>query len=253
MAPPDNSRRWYLFDYGNVISTAPTPEDWELLAEATGVAFLQEPTSTYWLHRHAYDAGTLTSDEYWALVCGGPISSARSAWLDVLDGNQWSHPDLDTLDVLEDLDARGESLALLSNMPAAMVSQLASAAWTGLFRHRFFSSSLRLVKPSAAVFVHVLTELSVEPGLVTFIDDAPVNIAAARALGIDARLFGPATDLSRLLSGPAVATSTELGGRTSARTGVSPAVVARGTPALALPPAARVTAPVSRGASGPSR
>lgn len=203
MADTDSSRRWYLFDYGRVISTDPTPEDWQCLSEATGVPAPAEPTSTYWQHRYAYDAGALTSDEYWSLVCGTRVSPARSAWLDVLDGNQWSHPNLDTLDVLEDLDARGERLALLSNMPAPMVSHLGHAPWTRLFAYRFFSSSLRLVKPSPAVFDHVLTELSVEPGLVTFIDDAPANIAAARSLGIDARLFDPSTDLSRMLAQPA--------------------------------------------------
>ncbi|MHA7146122.1 HAD family hydrolase [Arthrobacter sp. TmT3-37] len=203
MARIDSSRRWYLFDYGNVVSTAPTPQDWELLAEATGVEGLHGQASTYWQHRHAYDIGALTSEDYWSLVTGGRVGSARSAWLDVLDGNQWSHLNLDTLDVLEDLDGRGERLALLSNMPAAMVAQLGDARWTRLFRHRFFSSSLRLVKPSTAVFDHVLTELAVEPGLVTFVDDTPANVAAARALGLDARLFEPASDLARVLAGPA--------------------------------------------------
>ncbi|BBE23191.1 hypothetical protein MN0502_20740 [Arthrobacter sp. MN05-02] len=203
MARIDSSRRWYLFDYGNVLSTAPTPQDWELLAEATGVEGLHGTASPYWEHRHAYDLGALTSEDYWSLVTGSRVGSAGSAWLDVLDGNQWSHLNLDTLDVLEDLDARGERLALLSNMPAAMVAQLGDVPWTRLFRHRFFSSSLRLVKPSTAVFDHVLTELAVEPGLVTFVDDSPANVAAARALGFDARLFEPASDLARVLADPA--------------------------------------------------
>ncbi|MFC3299680.1 HAD family phosphatase [Arthrobacter agilis] len=202
MARNDSSRRWYLFDYGNVISTAPTPEDWEVLAEATGTADLQSPTSRYWLHRYAYDAGAVTADEYWTLVCGESVSRTRAAWLDALDGNQWSHPNLETLDVLEDLEARGEQLALLSNMPAAMVSQHADAPWTRLFRHLFFSSSLRLVKPTPAVFEHVLAELGADPARVIFVDDSPQNIAAAAALGLDARLFSPAADLSAMLARP---------------------------------------------------
>jgi putative hydrolase of the HAD superfamily len=203
MTRTENSGRLYLFDYGNVISTAPTPEDWQLMSEATGLASPQDPTSAYWQHRFAYDAGALSSEEYWSLVCGETVVSARSAWLDVLDGNQWSHPNLDTLDVLEDLDAHGERLALLSNMPAAMVSQLASASWTKFFPHRFFSSSVKLVKPSAAIFELVLAELDVQAADVTFIDDSPANIATALGLGMDARLFDPAADLSRELTRPA--------------------------------------------------
>jgi putative hydrolase of the HAD superfamily len=222
MARTDNSRRWYLFDYGNVISTAPTPQDWELLTEATGVPDLQDPTSTYWQHRYGYDAAALTSEEYWSLVCGRCISTARSAWLDMLDRNQWSHPNLETLDVLEDLDARGERLALLSNMPAAMVSQVLDAPWTSLFQHLFFSSSLRLVKPSAAIFEHVVAELAVAPDRVTFIDDAPVNIEAALGLGFDARLFGPTTDLSRMLSASTEAVATGRAGPGLPQIGVGP-------------------------------
>ena len=199
MARDDSSRRWYLFDYGNVISTAPLPEDWDLLSEATGVPGLGKQTSSYWRHRLAYDAGELSSTAYWSRVCGEDVGEPRAAWLDTLDGNQWSHPNLDTLDLLEDLDARGERLALLSNMPAAMVAQLGGAPWSRFFSHHFFSSSLGLVKPADEIFEHVLGELGVAPGLVTFVDDAPGNFETARALGIDARLFDPATDLARAL------------------------------------------------------
>ena len=207
MTRTDRSRRLYLFDYGNVISTAPTPEDWQLMSEATGLASPEVSTSTYWQHRFAYDAGALSSEEYWSLVCGQPVTASRSAWLDVLDGNQWSHPNLDTLDVLEDLDAHGERLALLSNMPAAMVSQLASASWTRFFPHRFFSSSVELVKPSKAIFELVLAELDVHAADVTFVDDSPANIATALDLGMDARLFDPDADLSRELARPATSSA----------------------------------------------
>lgn len=200
MAHTDSSPQWYLFDYGNVISTAPTPEDWDRLAEATGVDRLQDRGSSYWRHRVAYDAGSLTSDEYWSLVQGRRAGPARSAWLDVLDAHQWSHLNVEVLDVLEDLEARGERLAVLSNMPAAMVVQFAGAPWTRLVRHSFFSSSLRLVKPAPAIFEHVLAGLRAAPGQVTFVDDSPENVAAARSLGIRGLLFDPSSDLSRVLA-----------------------------------------------------
>jgi len=200
MARIDSPRRWYLFDYGNVISTAPTAEDWDLLAEATGVDRLQDQGSGYWRHRVAYDAGVLTSDEYWSLVGGRRVGPVRAAWLDVLDANQWSHLNLETLDVLEDLESRGEQLALLSNMPAPMVANFDGLAWTRLFRHRFFSASLRLVKPAPEIFDRVLADLRADPGCVTFIDDSPANIAAAMDLGIHGLLFDASSDLSRLLA-----------------------------------------------------
>lgn len=230
MVLDDNFRRWYLFDYGNVISTAPTPEDWEMLAEATGVGLLHESTSTYWQHRYAYDAGSLSSAEYWSLVCGERAGDSRAAWLDVLDGNQWSHPNLDTLDVLEDLAARGERLALLSNMPAAMVAQLTHAPWTRFFQYRFFSSSIGLVKPSAAIFEHVLAELAAAPERVTFVDDAAANIATARSLGIDARLFDPSSDLSRMLATPPIRDLAPAGATPLAAAGATPLAPAGAAP-----------------------
>ncbi|WP_028280741.1 HAD family phosphatase [Arthrobacter sp. H5] len=189
---------WYLFDYGMVISTAPTAEDWDTLEEATGVQ-LRQDSSPYWTHRRHFDAGDLSSEEYWSLVTGGDIHNGRADILDTLDANQWSHFNLDTLDVLESLGSRGSKLALLSNMPAAMVAKFSAAPWTGYFDQMFFSSRLRLMKPEAAVFERVLAELDAEPAAVTFIDDVEANVSAARRLGIDARIHEPGIDLQKEL------------------------------------------------------
>jgi putative hydrolase of the HAD superfamily len=191
--------QWYLFDYGMVISTEPTGEDWDRIEDEAGVPGLRERSSAYWLHRDGYDAGSLSPVEYWSNVTGRPVSEARAAWLDVLDANQWSHFNFDTLDVLDELSGSGARLALLSNMPASMVRQFVSAQWTRHFEKLFFSSAMRLTKPGAEIFARVLAELGAEPGRVVFIDDSPANIETARSLGIDARLHGPETDLSREL------------------------------------------------------
>ncbi|WP_159802916.1 HAD family hydrolase [Arthrobacter zhaoguopingii] len=191
--------QWYLFDYGMVISTEPTSEDWDRLEEEAGVPGLRERSSAYWQHRDGYDAGDLSPVLYWSRVTGHAVSDARASWLDVLDANQWSHYNLETLDVLDELSGSGARLALLSNMPAPMVGHFAGAPWTRHFEKLFFSSSLRLIKPDGAIFSHVLAELGTEPGRVLFIDDSAANIAAARGLGIDARLHLRETDLSREL------------------------------------------------------
>jgi putative hydrolase of the HAD superfamily len=191
--------QWYLFDYGMVISTEPTGEDWDQLEDEAGVPGLRERSSAYWLHRNGYDAGDLSPIEYWSNVTGRPVNEARASWLDVLDAKQWSHFNFETLDVLDELSGSGVRLALLSNMPAAMVGHFAGAQWTRYFEKLFFSSSLRLIKPGEEIFARVLRELGAEPGNVIFVDDSPANIETARRLGLDARLHGPATDLSREL------------------------------------------------------
>ncbi|MHA7142144.1 MULTISPECIES: HAD family hydrolase [unclassified Arthrobacter] len=193
--------QWYLFDYGMVISNAPTPEDWLNLEDAAGVQ-LMDPGSPYWQHRLDFDAGRKTSVEYWSLVTGRDVTESRTDLLDTLDANQWSHFNLETLDVLEELSSQGARLALLSNMPAPMVARFEQASWTGYFTKMYFSSVLQLVKPQREIFEHVLRDLGAEPHEVTFVDDAQVNVAAAQELGIDAMLHQPGIDLQRELFAP---------------------------------------------------
>ena len=193
--------QWYLFDYGMVISNAPTPEDWLNLEDAAGVR-LMDPGSPYWRHRLDFDAGRTTSVDYWSRVTGREVTPNQTNLLDTLDANQWSHFNLETIDVLEELSSQGARLALLSNMPAPMVARFEEASWTGYFSRMYFSSTLQLVKPQREIFEHVLRDLGVEPGKVTFVDDAPVNIASALVLGIDARLHQSGIDLQRELVGP---------------------------------------------------
>lgn len=199
MAHLTDPERWYLFDYGMVISTEPTAEDWDALEEAAGTP-VRRHNSSYWEHRTEFDAGILTSADYWSLVTGRTIAHGHTGLLDTLDANQWSHFNLDTLDVLESLSStRGCELALLSNMPAAMVAEFSQAAWTGYFSRMFFSSTLHMIKPERAIFEHVLSELGAPPDQVTFIDDAPANVEAARELGMNALLHTPGIDLQREL------------------------------------------------------
>lgn len=190
--------QWYLFDYGMVISEAPREDDWLALKEAAGVD-VQDTSSPYWQHRLEFDAGRLNSQDYWSRVVGHPAGVGLAGQLDALDTNAWSHYNLDTLDVVEGLSARGERLALLSNMPSAMADEFEAASWARYFRKLFFSSRLGLIKPDPKVFEHVLDELQAEPEQVTFVDDKQQNVDAAASLGIRAILHLPGIDLQREL------------------------------------------------------
>jgi putative hydrolase of the HAD superfamily len=190
---------WFLFDFGMVISLAPEPEDWRALEEATGVE-LESGSSGYWRYRADYDAGRATSVQYWSNAVGRPVSVACAAQFDALDARQWSHCNLDTLDVLEELDRSGAGLALLSNMPAPMADTfLASSPWVRYFRRLFFSGRLGLLKPDPAIFRHVLVELQADPAQVTFIDDVAANVEAAERLGMRTVQFSPGLNLEGAL------------------------------------------------------
>ncbi len=190
-APPT----WYLFDYGMVISTAPEPEDWAALQEVSGLP-LESRDSSYWLHRHGFDTGALTAQDYWTRVLGREIGGDLTARLEALDASQWSHLNPETLDVLEDLHLGGARLALLSNMPAGMAAQYTrSAPWAGYFDSLFFSGQLGLTKPDRQLFEDVLAQLGTTAAQVTFVDDVRENIDAAAALGMRTVLHRPGIDL----------------------------------------------------------
>ena len=66
--------------------------------------------------------------------------------------------------------------------------QTDAAEITGLFDHHFLSYELGLVKPDAAIFDRVATDLDRQPGEILFIDDNQINVDGARAAGFHAEL-----------------------------------------------------------------
>ena len=58
----------------------------------------------------------------------------------------------------------------------------------GHFHHNFPSYAVGRLKPDDDYFAHVLDALGARPAHVLFVDDNAINVAAARRLGIEARL-----------------------------------------------------------------
>ncbi|MGO1518191.1 MAG: HAD family hydrolase [Arthrobacter sp.] len=196
MTQTQHDAGWYLFDYGMVIAAAPAAGDWDRLEQTAGRE-LRAPGSTYWAHRHSFDAGALDSPSYWSAVLERPVEPAEAENLDRLDTGLWSHPDPRTREVLRSLESRGASMAVLSNMPARM-SQIFEAEgwWTGYFEHLIFSGPLRLAKPDPRIYEHALATMGAEASDVVFIDDKRENIDAAAALGLETVHYTADTDLA---------------------------------------------------------
>ncbi|MGP9660520.1 HAD family hydrolase [Arthrobacter sp. AOP36-C1-22] len=196
MTQTQHDAGWYLFDYGMVIAAAPAAGDWDRLEQTAGRE-LRAPGSTYWAHRHSFDAGALDSPSYWSAVLERPVEPAEAENLDRLDTALWSQPDPRTREVLRSLESRGASMAVLSNMPARM-SQIFEAEgwWTGYFEHLIFSGPLRLAKPDPRIYEHALATMGAEASDVVFIDDKRENIDAAAALGLETVHYTADTDLA---------------------------------------------------------
>ena len=67
--------------------------------------------------------------------------------------------------------------------------------WLSLFDVLVWSYQLRVTKPDAAIYRYVLEKLGTQPAETLFIDDRPVNVKAANALGIKGVVFTTAESL----------------------------------------------------------
>ncbi|MEV0390303.1 HAD-IA family hydrolase [Nonomuraea sp. NPDC050643] len=134
--------------------------------------------------RAAYRAATLgltSTEEFWAALGLPPLDADYCRRHTLTDG---------TIETLRAVAGAGLEPACLSND---------TAAWSALVRRRFglerligrwfISSDLRARKPDAAPYAAVLDALGVAPAEVVFVDDRPVNLAPARALGMRTILF----------------------------------------------------------------
>ena len=86
--------------------------------------------------------------------------------------------------LLERLRARGVRLLYLSNMPAPYAAHLhAHNPIDTWFEAGVYSSGLGVIKPEPGIFATLAERHALDVGRCLFIDDSPVNVVAARALG----------------------------------------------------------------------
>ncbi len=106
----------------------------------------------------------------------------------------------ESLAFLEELHRAGVALYCLSNM--------SHDTWDYLRpRHDFWSrfagivisAQVRLVKPDAAIYRHLLSQFALDPKQTVFFDDRRDNIDGARAEGIQAHLFDHAAPARALV------------------------------------------------------
>ena len=178
-----------VFDYGNVLSCAPTVEEWQLLAAAAGRP-LEDFRRDYWLYRDGYDRAACGPVAYWQAVTRRPLDGPALGALIRLDNQQWTRINPHMLALARRLRAAGVKTAILSNIEFEMLAELrAKFAWLSEFAVQVYSCEVRMVKPEAGIFQETAVRLAVEPGGILFLDDKQRNIDGARQAGWKAFLF----------------------------------------------------------------
>ena len=193
-----NSELVVVFDLGEVLAT---PR--ELFAELARQAGsdVQRFSAAYWAHRDLFDRGA-EADLYWRAVLedAGVIHDADLVLrLDELDVTSWTTLRPDARCTLEDLNASGVRIAILSNAPLGMALKARTRSWAHLVDDWFFSGELRMAKPDPGIYEVVTARLGIQPSAVIFFDDRQVNVEAARAAGWRAELWTSAETVRKTL------------------------------------------------------
>jgi putative hydrolase of the HAD superfamily len=191
-----------IFDYGEVLCYAPTPEQIARLAGYFGVAV--DALRKLWeRNRGAFDRGDLTPMAYWSMLAddaGATIQPREMKEICDLDITMWSNVNSNMVEWARQLRATGMKVGLLSNMHHEMVAYCRQHfAWLNSFDSLTFSAEVKLIKPDPAIYEHTLNSLSVRASEALFLDDREINVQAARKLGITAIRFQSIAQLRREL------------------------------------------------------
>jgi putative hydrolase of the HAD superfamily len=193
-----------IFDYGEVISLAPSAADREVIAGLAGVGGDSEPFwRAYFAHRDGLDQGRAGVAAYWRAIAkdvGASWDDARVHELWAADFRSWLSINPDVIEVLSDLKAGGAKLALLSNAGPDFGSYLRHGPLGDFFVACYVSGELGLLKPHPEIYQHVLDDLGISVAETVFIDNREANVRGAQALGITGHLFTDVTALRAFLA-----------------------------------------------------
>ncbi|MGA7339675.1 MAG: HAD family phosphatase [Terracidiphilus sp.] len=184
--------RAVVFDFGMVLTGSPDPAAHAELLRITGLA-AERLERLYWADRHAYDEGKLNGLAFWQKICGEAglrLGAAAIEELNLWDARMWTTQNPAMVAWQLRLKERGLQTAILSNMGDAVHANIAREfAWLARFDVLVWSYELGIAKPDAAIYRYTLKKLGTRPEETLFIDDKPVNIEAAQALGMKGIVF----------------------------------------------------------------
>ncbi len=178
--------RAVLFDLGGVlIETVGTAEIARLTGKSDGAAIWRQWLASPWVQR--FEAGRCAPEEFAAgFVAENGFDLSPDAFLASFRG--WiTHAFPGAFDLLAQVRAFA-TIGCLSNTNVLHYRDNGDLrALIDACERRFLSYEIGHVKPSAAIFAYAVAELGYAPGDILFLDDNEPNVAAARALGIDAQ------------------------------------------------------------------
>lgn len=171
-----------IFDYGMVLTGPPAPEAHAELVRITGIS-AERLDKLYWALRPAFDAGSLTGQDYWreiAREAGLNLPESAIEELVRWDARMWMTMNPAMLAWQAKLKECGLRTAIVSNLGdtvhQAMVCEF---HWLKRFDVLVWSYQVGVTKPDPAIYRYALEKLSTLPEETLLIDDKQPNVDAA--------------------------------------------------------------------------
>ena len=190
-----------IFDYGDLISLPQSAADRATIEALAGL----DPARfwrAYQAHRLELDLGAEGVRAYWTQIArdtGADWDEVRLQELWVADLRSWMSVNPGTIEVLADLRAGGTRMALLSNAGPDYGAYFRHGPLGDFFDAVYVSGELKLLKPDAAIYEHVLSDLGVPASDAIFTDNRADNVRGAQSLGITGHVFTGAGPLRTFL------------------------------------------------------
>jgi len=186
--------RWdaVIFDYGRVLSEAPSRAELQQFAALAGVSeppFFQLYSGT----RDEYDCGRCDYRQHWRRFARAAQVSLSDEQIERIVGFEtqlWMRVNRQALELARAIKAAGMRTAILSNMPPDLLRDMRrSFDWLDEFEVQIWSCEHGVIKPNPAIYRLCLDVLGCEPQRTLFFDDRPNNVEGARQAGMDAHVF----------------------------------------------------------------
>ena len=186
------NERVAIFDLGMVLST-PTGL-YDGLATLLGTTPAAVEKGFWGPHRHSYDEG-ITDRAYWELalplIDGAQVSDLDSILPELVttDTGGWRKVRDGAEGILEELNAGGTRVFVLSNAPRSFADNAPGFDWAHLVERYFFSGLMGVAKPSPEIYARVEEALGLSGEALWFVDDKIENVTTASNRGWHAHLW----------------------------------------------------------------
>lgn len=173
-----------VFDVGNIlIRWEPEKVLGTYFSNSSDFEAFLETTRLYWVNLE-FDAGRPFADGVRDLTAryphhAAPIRAFHERWPEMVTGA--IHDNVETLKALK---AAGHTVHAITNF-AREKFDIAREIYPflNLFEHALVSADIGLVKPDYRIYHRFCHDVGMRPEELIFVDDSPVNIAAAKATG----------------------------------------------------------------------